>query len=74
LRSSNGVIVVARVEHTPRLEADLKIGDVICSLNGKKISHVEELRAASDGLSLAAPVVLEIERDGTHRFVAFELE
>ena len=74
LRSSTGTIVVARVDYRPRIEADLKIGDVIRSVNGTSVRGVDSLRAELEGFNKGAPVVLEIEREGIYRFVAFEME
>jgi serine protease Do len=74
LRSSSGTIVVARASYAPRIDADLKIGDVIRSVNGISVSGVDSLRAELDRFNKGAPVVLEIEREGVYRFVAFEME
>ena len=74
LRSSSGTIVVARVAYAPRIDADLKIGDVIHSVNGTSVSGVDSLRAELDKLNKGAPVVLEVEREGVYRYVAFEME
>lgn len=74
LRSATGAIVVARVDYAPRVDADLQIGDVIRSVNGNTVRGADDLRVELDRISVGTPVVLEVEREGVYRFVAFEME
>jgi hypothetical protein len=43
-------------------------------VNGRVVGTVPELLAALDALKPHSQVVLQIERDGTFSFVAFELD
>jgi serine protease Do len=74
LRSPTGALVVARVDYTPRLDADLETGDVICTANGAPVRSADDLRATLDKLHVGDPVVLEVERKGIFNYVAFEVE
>ncbi len=71
LRSSSGVVVVARLSGTD-VDAELRSGDVIRSLNGTAVTSVEGLRSAIDKLSPGASAVLQIER--LHHFEYLPLE
>ncbi len=74
LRSETGVIVVASVDYRPRIDVDLKIGDVIRSVNGARITSTNVFRAELDRFRTGDAVVLEVERDGVYQFVAFEMD
>jgi serine protease Do len=71
LRSSSGIVVVARLSGTD-VDAELRSGDVIRSLNGTAVTTVEGLRSAIDKLSPGASAVLQIER--LHHFEYLPLE
>lgn len=73
-RVPSGVIVAARAQDPRAADVSLSVGDVIHSVNGLAISNLQELRAALDDLKPHSPVVLQIEREGTLTFVAFELD
>jgi hypothetical protein len=51
------------VGYEPPVDAELNVGDVIRSCNGR----IEALKTGD-------PVVLEVERQGVMQFVAFEME
>jgi serine protease Do len=74
LRSKNGVVVVARTDFEPRLDAELAAGDVIRSVNGKPVANSEALSSALAKFKVGDPVVLEVERKGVFQFVTFETE
>jgi serine protease Do len=74
LRMTSGVIVAARTEDPHAADVSLSAGDVIHAVNGRPIGTLPELRAALDALKPHSPVALQIERDGTFMFVAFELD
>ena len=71
LRSSSGLVVIAKLSGTD-VDAELRSGDVIRSLNGTAVTSVEGLRSALDKLSPGTSAVLQIERQ--HRFEYIPLE
>jgi serine protease Do len=73
LRDPYGIIVAARAAGTAG-EVPLNTGDVIRSFNGQPMTTLDRLRAALKTLPPDAPIVLQIQRDGKVRFVAFTLE
>ena len=74
LRSSAGVIVAGKVDYTPAIDADLVVGDVIRSINGVRLAGTSDLRSELQRFRAGDAVVLEVERQGTYRFVSFEME
>ena len=72
LRSSSGVIVAAKVDYAPAIDADLAVGDVIRSVNGVQLNAANDLRAELERFQSGDPVVLEIEREGKYQFVSFD--
>jgi serine protease Do len=72
LRSSNGVVVIARAAGNDDSNTELAPGDVITALNGTPVPGMAELRAATRELTGGKPVVMQIERHG--RFVYVERE
>jgi serine protease Do len=74
LRSAKGLVVAAKVDYTPQLDADLEVGDVIRSMNGVPLSRPEDLRAELARHHPGDAIVLEIERKRVFQFTAFEME
>jgi serine protease Do len=74
LRLASGVVVAARTPDPHAADVSLSAGDVIHAVNGRPVTTMPQLRAALDGLPSRSPVVLQVERDGTFLFVAFELD
>jgi serine protease Do len=74
LRSTSGVLVIARVEYMPRFDADLRVGDVVRSINGIPLSSTDDLRSQLSKLKARDAVALEVERQGQFQFVTFEVE
>lgn len=73
LRDPFGIIVAAR-SNTGGAEVPLVTGDVIRTLNGQKMTTLDDLRAALKALPAGAPVVLQIQRDQGLQYVAFMLD
>ncbi len=71
---ASGVIVAARAAYAAAVETGLQSGDVIHALNGNDIISLDGLRQALDKLKTGDPVVLQIERQGTLMYLAFEME
>jgi serine protease Do len=74
LRMASGVIVAARMAFGASVDSGLETGDVIHALNGATIISLEVLNAAIQELKPGDPVVLQIERDGSLQYLAFEME
>jgi S1-C subfamily serine protease len=58
----------------PATLADLRVGDVITSVNGQPVSDAEHLRQDIVGFKPGDAVALEVERRGVLQYVAFEME
>jgi serine protease Do len=74
LRSAKGLVVAAKVDYTPRLDADLEVGDVIRSINRVELNHTEDLRSELARYHPGDAIVLEIEHKRVFEFTAFEME
>jgi S1-C subfamily serine protease len=55
-------------------ESGLQTGDIIHALNTTSVDSVENLRSVVRDLKPGTAVVLQIERDGGLRYLAFEME
>ena len=62
------------LENEPQVYTELSQGDVIRSINQAPVRQASDLRSAVAGLKPGDAAVLEIERNGTLRWVAFEME
>lgn len=74
LRTTSGVIVVARVADIRSSVTGLQTGDVIHSVNQTSIDSLSALRATLRQIKPHDPVVLQVERGGGLQWLAFELE
>jgi serine protease Do len=74
VRSSGGVVVLAKTSGPNALKAKLQAGDIIRSLNATPMDTVEQLRTAVRELNSGDPVVLQIERDEKLQYVDFEMD
>jgi serine protease Do len=74
LRQPDGLIVAAKSPEGQGRYIDLQVGDVIHTLNNQPVGSLETFRTVIDGLKTAEPVALLVERSGTFRYVAFEIE
>ncbi len=69
----NGALVTSAVAGSPAATADLKVGDVIASVNGEAIGGPKALSAKIRGLKPAATVALGLLRDGAERTASVKL-
>jgi serine protease Do len=74
LRQPDGLIVAAKSPEGQGRYIDLQTGDVIHALNNQPVGSLETFRTVIDGLKTAEAVALLVERSGTFRYVAFEIE
>jgi len=71
-RSASGVVVVAKLSGTG-IDAELRSGDIIRSLNGTAVTSVESLRSQIDKLSPGSSAVLQIERQRQFEYMPLEI-
>jgi serine protease Do len=74
LRMASGVIVAARTAYGAMVDSGLETGDVIHALNGTTIISLDTLSTSIQQLKPGDPVVLQIERNGGLKYLAFEME
>lgn len=74
VRSESGLIVAGTLENEPQVYAELSAGDIIRSFNQTPLHNPSDLRSAIASLRPGDAAVLEVERDGVLRWVAFEME
>jgi len=74
LRSVKGLVVAAKVDYTPKIDADLEVGDIIRSINRIPVCRPDDLRTEVARYQPGDAVVLEIEHKRVFQFIAFEME
>jgi S1-C subfamily serine protease len=74
VRMDTGIMVIGRAPGFDSVDAGLRVGDVIHSLNGTSIESVAQLKSAVAQLKPGDSVVLRIERLGQFQYLAFEIE
>ena len=73
-RKLGGVLIAARSPGSPYWQAEFLPGDVIYAINGKEITSLASLRSRLAELGTGDPVVVQVQRQETLRFIAFEIE
>jgi S1-C subfamily serine protease len=73
LRIKSGVVVAAK-STGPAVDTGIETGDVIHKVNTTDIASLEGLRATVTALKSGDPVVVQVERDGTLRYLSFDWE
>ncbi len=74
LRVDSGVLVAAMSADAAPPATRFLPGDVIHAVNWTPVTNLSELRRAVSGLRDGDPVVVQIERQGLLKFVAFEID
>jgi S1-C subfamily serine protease len=64
IAQDEGVIIVRVMEGTPAATAGLKRGDIIQTVNGKKVSDATDVQAQVENSKIGAPLKVEINRNG----------
>jgi serine protease Do len=72
LRASGGVVVAAAAGGAGPSADPLAPGDVIYSLNNRGVTSLARLREALQAIPPETPVVLQVERAGTLRYVVVD--
>ena len=73
-RKLGGVLIAARSPGSPYWQAEFLPGNVIYAINGKEITSLASLRSRLAELQTGDPVVVQVQRQETLRFIAFEIE
>jgi serine protease Do len=73
-RKLGGVLVAARSAHSAYWQEAFLPGDVIYAINGKAITSLSGLRATLADLKTGDPMAVQVQRGGTLRFIALELD
>ncbi len=73
-RKLGGVLIAARSPGSPYWQAEFLPGDVIYAINGKEITSLASLRSRLAELQTGDPVVVQVQRQETLRFISFEIE
>ncbi len=73
-RKLGGVLVAARSAHSAYWQEAFLPGDVIYAINGKAITSLSGLRATLAALKTGDPMAVQVQRGGTLRFIALELD
>ena len=74
LREASGVMVAAKTVGTSAVDNPLSVGDVIHALNGATVIDLDYLRTLLESIKFNDPVVLQIEREGTMKYLAFRMD
>lgn len=75
LRKQSGVVVASRTASLSHYaQTGFQPGDVIHAINHHEIESLADLRSLLEGLNIYDSVVVQIERHGQFRYLAFELE
>ena len=75
LRASAGVIVALTTHDVPpEWEGELKPGDVIHAANGAQVKTLADLRSALALVKSGGALTLQVEREGSLRYVAGRLD
>jgi serine protease Do len=74
LRFPSGVLVAALAGYGGSVSSGLMPGDVIHTVNRRRVATLDELRTALRELKVGSSAVLQIERQGVFKFLQFEIE
>jgi serine protease Do len=74
LRQEDGVVVAARAADAPMTANPLQPGDVIHTINQRRVSSLDDLQDEIRKLRTGDPVVCQVERGGQLQFIAFEID
>jgi serine protease Do len=74
LRSKQGVLVAGLLSEEPATLANLEVGDVVRSINGKPLKDTNDLKQQLGAFKPGDSVAVEVERQSIFQYVAFEIE
>ncbi|MBT9317033.1 HhoA/HhoB/HtrA family serine endopeptidase [Leptothoe spongobia] len=64
LSADEGVIILGLMRNSPAVQAGLKVGDVIVSINGNTIEDAEQVQQVVQDLGVGESLELELDRGG----------
>jgi serine protease Do len=71
LGDPEGGVIIAAVEDDAAFRAGLRRGDVILTINNRKVEDVESFEEIAEELEVGKAVALRVMRDGVTRYVAY---
>ncbi|HDP35001.1 MAG TPA: trypsin-like serine protease [Candidatus Hydrogenedentes bacterium] len=74
IRAEYGVLVTEIHRQSPAYNAGLELGDVITAVSGERVEHPLDIDFINWGLFIGDKVVLDIDRKGKQRRIAFVVE
>jgi serine protease Do len=75
LRASTGVVVASTARDAPASwDGELDAGDVIHAVNRAEVTSVADLRQKLAGIKAGTSIVLQVERDGSLRYVSGRIQ
>jgi S1-C subfamily serine protease len=73
LRDPNGILVAATLFQIGGLNGGFMPGDVIHQINGRGVGSIDAVRGSLNQLRRGDPCVVQIERRGQLKYLAFEI-
>jgi serine protease Do len=70
----DGVVIKSILAEGPAGKSDLKVGDVITAVEGKRVSTAQQLKNEIRGKKIGSPVTLDVHRFGKNIKVKVKLE
>jgi serine protease Do len=75
LRDASGVVVASTAQDaSPGWEGGLEVGDVIHAINRRRVTSIADLRRQLAAMKSGQALVLQVEREGTLRYVTGRVE
>ena len=71
LGDPEGGVLISAVEDDAAFRAGLRRGDVILTINNRKVEDVDSFEEIADGLDAGKAVALRVMRDGVTRYIAY---
>jgi serine protease Do len=70
----DGVVIKSILAEGPAGKSDLKVGDVITSVDGRRVSTAQQLKNEIRGKKIGSPITLDVHRFGKNIKVKVKLE
>jgi serine protease Do len=75
LRDASGVVVASTAQNaSPGWEGELEVGDVIHAINRSPVTSIADLRRQLAAVKSGQALVLQVEREGTLRYISGRVE